>query len=142
MHPYHIKYPPEYWVCTTMRQRCTNPQAISYPHYGAKGITFSDAWNRFAQFYEDMGPRPGKGWTIERKNNDLGYSKENCVWATRKQQNWNRSCTRFIDFNGERMPIRAWAQKLGINERTLYARLSEYGWSVERAMTTGVQSCR
>lgn len=44
----------------------------------------------FANFYKDMGDRP-KGLTIERTNNDLGYTPNNCVWATRKTQANNRS---------------------------------------------------
>jgi hypothetical protein len=73
-----------------MLERCDDPKSASYKWYGARGISVDDArWFEFANFRADMGERP-PGKTLDRRDNDLGYSKANCRWATPKQQTDNR----------------------------------------------------
>lgn len=76
----------EYDAWSHILQRCNNPKDAGYNNYGGRGITVCDKWLKFDGFFEDMGFKP-KGLTIERKNNDLGYCKENCCWATYTEQN-------------------------------------------------------
>jgi hypothetical protein len=78
-----------FWVFAEMRQRCLNPKHRQYRDYGGRGITVSDEWSTFSAFIADMGPRPD-GFCIERINNDLGYFKENCKWASRGENNLNK----------------------------------------------------
>jgi len=73
-----------------MKQRCDNPQRSDYQYYGGRGITYDPRWADIENFLADMGPRPAD-LTLERRDNDLGYSKENCYWATRSTQALNRS---------------------------------------------------
>lgn len=78
-----------YKIWTSMIQRCMNTNSAMYKNYGARGITVSEAWLTFENFYADMGDRPD-GRTLDRENNNSGYSKENCRWATHKEQSANK----------------------------------------------------
>lgn len=88
----HGKYKtPEYEVWRAMKQRCLNPSQPYYPYYGGRGITICKRWlDSFENFIADMGPRPTSKHSIDRKNNNLGYSPDNCRWATASQQNANK----------------------------------------------------
>lgn len=70
-------------------QRCENKNNKDYKNYGGRGITVCEQWHRFENFLKDMGIRPPL-LSIDRINNDAGYSPDNCRWATPSQQNLNR----------------------------------------------------
>jgi hypothetical protein len=75
------------WAC--MMDRCYRPNNAQWKDYGGRGITVDPRWHVFENFYADMGDPPD-GLTLDRKDNDLGYSKSNCRWATRSEQNKNK----------------------------------------------------
>ena len=116
----------EYRIWSGMKTRCCNENNPAYPYYGGRGITICDEWKEsFETFYRDMGPRPSPKHSIDRKNNDLGYSKENCYWATKKEQANNRRNSILYEFDGDRKTLTEWCSELGLCYNTTYYLLSK-----------------
>ncbi len=85
---------PEYESWSDMKRRCNNSQRKDYPNYGGRGITYNPAWEDFMVFFADMGPRPGMVYTLERKDSNGPYCKENCIWMLKSLQNRNQRNTK------------------------------------------------
>ena len=121
--------------------RCGNPACPTYKYYGARGISVCAEWrNSFERFYADMGPCPANH-SLERKNNSKGYEPENCCWATRKQQARNTRRNAVLTWNGESLPIVAWADRTGISQKTIGTRIRD-GWTVGDALSKPVRGMR
>ena len=88
-----------YRVWVQMKHRCDNPQNPSYHSYGGRGITYCAEWKTFPAFYADMGELP-EGLTLDRIDNNKGYYKENCRWATRLEQAQNRTTGKINSVSG------------------------------------------
>lgn len=131
------KETPTYRSWATMIQRCTNTNNTHYSNYGGRGIVVCDKWRIFKNFLEDMGVRP-EGKSIDRKDSNGNYCKENCKWSTRIEQGNNMRTNKPITFNGKTQTTPQWARDLGINKGTLASRLVRQGWSIERALTEGI----
>lgn len=108
-------------IWTNMKTRCTNPNNRFYPDYGGRGITVCDKWNEFAGFFDDMGECP-EGMTLDRLDNDLGYSKGNCRWATMKQQCSNRRSNINVEIDGVTKTLKEWAQFYDVKYANVYWR--------------------
>jgi len=132
-HAKHGSQHPLYKVWVAMHQRCSNQNNKHFHRYGGRGIKVCARWNDFRHFIADMGERPDGG-ELERINNDGPYEPSNCRWATRKQQLLNTSRNHFVLWQGKRQTLREWADELGMNYRTLCARIRK-GWEAERALT-------
>lgn len=122
-----------YKTWTGMKTRCTNPNSKAYANYGGRGIAFDPAWADFAAFVSDMGERPD-GCTLERIDNDKGYSKDNCKWATTAEQSRNTRQNVNLTFNGKTQCMTDWANELFIPYPTIQDRVRR-GWSVEKILT-------
>lgn len=121
-----------YVVWCVMIQRCTNPKNPTFPRYGGRGISVCKRWRNFPAFLRDMGERP-PGMTIERINNDKGYSPSNCRWATPDEQRANTSRTRLVDTSAGKMPLFMAARAAGITPASMLDRL-EHGWSPDEIL--------
>lgn len=131
-----------------MIARCHDPGWINYRFYGAIGMQVCRGWREsFEAFLADMGPAPGKGYTIDRVDTTLGYScgkcdecilnwlPANCRWATKEEQSRNARNNRWYTHEGRTLILKDWAREVGINYHTLFNRL-ETGWTFEKAIST------
>jgi hypothetical protein len=115
-------------VWLSMINRCTSEKCKYYKNYGGRGITICNRWlNSYDNFLADMGRRPSEKYSLDRVDNDKGYSPENCRWATKKEQSRNRRVNHLITHNGRTQTIAAWAEELGVPDTTLHSRLKKRG---------------
>ena len=127
----------EYKSWHAMKMRCNNPNQTGYSRYGGRGIGYDPKWETFAEFFEDMGPKENSKLELDRIDNDKNYCKENCRWATRKEQTRNRGgkrATRLYTFEGKTMCIADWAKEVGISPQSMQKRLNN-GWPLEKAFS-------
>ena len=132
-----------YYVWSSIKSRCSNPNVYEYEWYGGRGITMCDEWrNSFQAFYDwaiahgydESAPR-GQ-CTIDRIDCDAGYSPENCRIITQAEQMNNVRTNHILRFNGEDHTIAEWSRITGINQFKIRNRVARLGWTTERALTT------
>lgn len=123
-----------YKVWAAMKQRCENSNNKSYNNYGGRGIHVCEEWLDFKPFY-DWAIENGykRGLDIDRKNNDLGYSPDNCRFVTRRENCMNKRDNVFLSILGERKTISEWSEKTGMPQKVIQKRLKR-GWSAEAAI--------
>lgn len=113
-----------------MIQRCTNPNDVSYPSYGGRGITVCARWlESFENFLADMGIRP-EGTSLGRIRNSKSYYPENCEWQTPEQQHENTRQNHYLIHDGQMDTIAGWSRQLGIARSVLSDRIRR-GWPRE-----------
>lgn len=134
------RYAKEYRAWVAMRARCRNPNLPNYKDYGGRGINVCERWELFENFLSDMGASP-EGTSIERVDNNKGYSKDNCKWATAGEQNANKRTVHLLEIDGVKKPVAVWAREHGLRKGTLYNRI-QYGWPIDRLFATPSRSRR
>ncbi len=126
-------------VYSDMKQRCYNRASGQYKNYGARGISVCDRWlSGFQAFFEDMGLKP-EGMTLDRIDNEKGYSPENCRWASAKDQGNNKRNCRVLTHEGRRQTVTQWADELGISPLTIFYRIQR-GYCESDALYPGKYS--
>ncbi len=122
-----------------MKLRCLNPSHNSYSDYGGRGITVCDRWlESFENFFADMGIAPSGGHSLDRIDNEKGYSLANCRWALPGVQQSNRRSNVHLTHDGVTLHVAEWARRIGTTQSTLWRRLAN-GWSHERTLSEPVR---
>jgi hypothetical protein len=121
-----------YRIWSGMMTRCLNPKHSSYPRYGGRGITIDPLWTKFTNFISDMG-EPPLGHSIEREDNNQGYSKSNCKWATPLEQANNRRNVHLYDIGFGPQSLAQIAARLRIPYTTITKRITA-GWTVNQSL--------
>lgn len=144
-HP--MRKSPEMIAWRGMQGRCNDTDD---PRYGGRGIRICSRWlSSFEAFYEDLGPRPSDGHSIDRIDYNGNYACGkcedchasgvfvcNCRWATLDIQGRNRHNIRFVECDGESRALLDWASITGIDAETIWRRINKYGWTAKRALST------
>lgn len=120
-----------------MKARCGNPKNKQWKNYGGRGIIVCERWIKFEEFIFDMGLKPTKKHTLDRSDNSLGYSKENCRWVVNKVQCNNKRNNIHVEWMGRKWRIYELEKQYGIPHRRIYTRL-RLGWPVSRAISEPV----
>lgn len=140
----HGKSKTRLWVVWCgMKQRCYNPNSTHYKSYGARGIKICDEWLDFQNFhdwayangYDENAPK-GK-CTIDRIDNNKGYSPDNCRWISIKEQANNKQQSVWVKINGETKTLMEWCKVYNIKYHTVVGRIDN-GWTAQRAITTPI----
>ena len=124
---------PTYSSWQHMMDRCYNENNDHYSNYGGRGITVDERWHDYNNFLEDMGERPEKR-SIDRIDNNLGYSKDNCKWSTQKEQTANTRQNVLLEYKGAVVPLAYVCKDTGVSRTTLEHRL-EKGLTLDEAIT-------
>ena len=128
---------PEHKSWMKMRRRCSNPNNVSWPNYGGRGITVCERWQSFENFIADMGRMPTPRHTVERIDVNGHYEPSNCRWATMTEQTQNTRRTRLLTLDGTTRHLNEWCALRGIPKSTVRNRLLN-GWTVEHALTVPI----
>lgn len=136
---------PLYSVWCGMRRRCNDASSPVYHYYGGRGISISKEWDNSFQCFYDWAVANGyrNSLEIDRRDNNGGYSPENCQFVTSKQNARNKRNNRLINAFGETKPMSAWAEdkRCLVSRATLWMRL-KLGWQPERAISSPVRKKR
>lgn len=119
------------WV--NVKRRCNGKTLASWSDYGGRGITYDPRWENFEAFLEDMGEAP-PGTSMDRINNDLGYSKENCRWVDWRQNNNNRRVSLHLEYEGRTLSLSEWSEETGIAYDTILQRFKK-NWPAEKILS-------
>ncbi len=117
-----------------MKFRCSNPKATGYHNWGGRGIRVCKSWQKFDNFYKDMGDPPSSKHRLDRKNNNGNYTKANCEWRTQRQQMRNMRDNHLVIVGGKKMTLVEAVEGCALTYNTVLYRLKR-GWTIEQAIT-------
>lgn len=129
-----------YGLWCAMKNRCYNKNMRMYYNYGGRGITVCDEWKNSYESFRNWAYANGYNDTLslDRIDNNKGYSPQNCKWSTFLEQERNRRNVIKITYNGETKTAQEWSEIVGIKAHTIIARIQSYGYTEEEALTLPV----
>ena len=131
---------PTYSSYRSMINRCENENVERFKHYGGKGIHVCDRWKGdkgFENFLSDMGDKPD-GMSLDRLDTSKGYCRENCRWATNKEQANNRTTNVWVEVEGQNITLKEAADMYAVS----YKRLWKYVRVKHMSLTGAVNRCK
>lgn len=125
-----------YQAFKDINKRCYDIRNKEYKNYGGRGISVCDEWKNNLTSFRKWAISHGykHGLTIDRTNNNDGYSPENCRWVTQKEQMRNTRVNRLLTYNGETHCLAEWAEILNIPISRIHYRL-KMGWTIHRTLS-------
>jgi hypothetical protein len=129
-----------YSIWKNMKRRCDTPTNKSYADYGGRGIIFDPRWAKFEAFYEDMFEGYADNLTLDRKDVNGNYCKENCRWLTIEEQQRGRRDNMMVEYNGVEMSLLELydVSESSVPYKTVYERIFRYKWTAIKALTTPI----
>lgn len=129
-----------YKIWVLMKNRCYNHNASNYKDYGGRGITVCDEWRNSYSAFSAWAKQNGyaDNLSIDRIDNNKGYSPENCRWVTAFVQGNNKRSNAIFTIDGEAKTVTQWARKYGINPITVFSRLYK-GMDIVEALTKSTE---
>ena len=133
-----------YNVYRSMLQRCNDSNHWLYPRYGGRGITVCDEWNGNPLVFKKWAINNGynETLTLDRIDNNKGYSPDNCRFVTKKENMNNKSNTVFLTINGEKIALMDAAKKYNIDHTVLSQRVKKLRWNHTKAVSTPVRKLK
>lgn len=131
-----LSYTPIYEAWKGMKGRCNCSSDIAYKNYGGRGIKVCSEWENDPVAFYNWSINNGrkKGLSIDRIDNNKGYSPDNCRWTTKTVQNRNRRCVLSITYKGETHTLKEWSKITGINYQTLLSCINTLHWGIEETL--------
>lgn len=121
------KEQPEHYVWRSMVARCTNPNDRAYHYYGGRGVKVCKRWLKYENFVADMGLRPSPAHSLDRRNVDGDYKPSNCRWATRSEQQKNKTSTRLYSNGVFKGTLVECAKYVGVSKELAHWRWKQHG---------------
>lgn len=134
-----LAHHPLFRTWAQMMARCYEQKNNNYPRYGGRGITVCDRWKDATTFIQDNEGKKKPGLTLDRIDNNKGYSPENCRWATSKVQTNNRSSSVLVTFEGRTLSLTDWGREFGVDYITVRRRIEHFG--IEKGFATLAPPC-
>ena len=134
-YPHELYGTPIYTAWQNMKTRCTNEKSGEFRRYGARGISVCEKWKNFSGFLDDMGNSHQEGLSLDRINNNKGYEKRNCRWATPELQANNRRSNHLITIGEVTKTLEQWIRFYGQKSSTVRQRIFTYKWGEIKALT-------
>lgn len=126
-----------YAVWNGIKQRCSNPNNISYHNYGGRGIKMCSQWEQNYEAFYNWAMNSGykKGLEIDRVDNNGDYCPENCRWVSHYVQANNKRNIKLYTINGVTKSLPQWCREYNQEYYLVRQRVDKLHWSIIDALT-------